>query len=38
MWKLVNPGINKQETTDNLPPYLERKLVNDHYELANGSM
>jgi hypothetical protein len=35
MWKLVKPEINKQETTDNLPLYLEGKLVNDHYELAH---
>jgi hypothetical protein len=35
MWKLVKPEINKQEATDNLPPYIEGKLVKDNYELAN---
>jgi hypothetical protein len=34
-WKLVKPEINKQEATDNLPTYVEWKLIKDHYELAN---
>jgi hypothetical protein len=35
MWKLVKPEINKQEATDSLRPYIEGKVVKDHYELAN---
>jgi Notch-like protein len=35
MWKLAKPEINKQEATDNLPPYVDGKLYKDHYELAN---
>jgi hypothetical protein len=35
MWKLVKQEINKQEPTDNFPPYIEGKLVKDHQELAN---
>ena len=35
MWKLVKLEINKQETIDNFPPYIEGKLVKDYYELAN---
>jgi hypothetical protein len=35
MWNLVKSEINKQETSDNFPPYMEGKLVKDHHELAN---
>ena len=35
MWKFVKHEINKQETIDNFPPYIEGKLVKDYYELAN---
>ena len=35
MWKLVKTEINRQESTDKFPPYIEGSLVKDHYELAN---
>ena len=35
MWKLVKTEINRLESTDKFPPYIEGNLVKDHYELAN---
>jgi hypothetical protein len=35
MWNLVKSEINKQETSDNFPPYMEGELVKDHHDLAN---
>ena len=35
MWKLVKSETNIQESTHKFPPYMEGKLANDQYELAN---
>ena len=35
MWKLVKFETNMQESTHKFAPYMEWKLVNDQFELAN---
>jgi hypothetical protein len=35
MWKFVKPEINKQESNDNFPQYIEGNLVKDYQELAS---
>jgi len=35
IWNLVKSETNKQEISDNFPPYMEGKLVKDYHDLAN---